>query len=248
MIMNSWFSPDGSDLYATLEAGLGPVVVLDPCGELWTQFLLEDRWRLWRVWRLMPGQAGDFDGWDVLGEIQGVNAAAGASVLAAALFPLTQNTELTRRLMSCVLAFANDTGHFMGLPALAGQLWADDLWPVIARWSRLFPYHPALQKARELLTLEGAGEAMMAIRHRMMTYHHPHVAETFQAGMGFCLSRLRLQPGQILFLTPSIRCLENVDLMAVYTFITESLLQLSALHYQPLTLFQPKFPFEGVAS
>jgi len=247
MTMRNWFAPDGRDLYTALETGHGPVVVFDPCGELWTQFWLESRWQLWRAWRLMPGQTDRHDGWDVLGELQSVNVAEGAAVLAAALFPLMPSDSLTQRLMRCVLTFADDCGLFSGLPDLASQLWADDLWTAMARWSRQFPYHSALQAARALLTQEGAGEAVLAIRLRMMTFPHPHVAPTFQGGAGFRLSRLRQQPGQILFLTPDIRCLENPELMAVYTFMTECLMQLSALHYQPFTLFQPAKPVEGDA-
>lgn len=245
MTMNSWVAPDDSDLRDALNGGRGPIVVFDPCGEFWTQFCQENRWRPWRAWRLTPGLSGEFDCWDVLSELKGVNSAAGCAVLAAALFPEAHNTELTRKLMGYVLAFADDSRHFSGLPELAGQLWADDLWTAIARWSRIYPLHPALQSARALLTREGAGEAILAIRYRMMIYHHPNVAETFDSDVGFSLSQLRLQPGQILFLTPGISCLEDPDLMAVYAFITEALRELSALHHQPFTVFHPARPPEG---
>lgn len=248
MTLSSVFASDGRALSDALDAGRGPIVVLDPCGELWAQFWQESRWRLWRAWRFSPGHVERYDCWDVLAELQSVNPRAGATVLASALFPLTDDAELTRRLMGLVLAFADDTGHFNGLASLAGQLWADDLWPALTRWSRLFPHHPMLQMARALLTQEGAGTAVLTIRNRMATYHHPHVAETFQAGVGFRITTLGLQLGQIIFLTPGIRCLENPELMAVYAFIIESLLQLSALHHKPFTLFQPAHIFEGDAS
>lgn len=239
MTIHKCFSPDGRDLYTALDAGQGPLVVLDPCGELWTQFWLESRWQLWKSWRLMPGQAERYDNWDVLAALQNVNLDEGASVLAAALFPLMTPESLTQRLMRSVLTFADDSGLFSGLPDLASQLWADDLWTVIARWSRQFQNNGALQAARALLTQEGAGEAVLAIRLRMMTFAHPHVSQTFQGGSGFRLNRLRQQPGQIVFLTPDIRCLENPELMGVYTFMTKCLLQMSAMHYQPFTLFRP---------
>jgi len=248
MTIHKCFSPDGRDLYTALDAGQGPLVVLDPCGELWTQFWLESRWQLWKSWRLMPGQAERYDNWDVLAALQHVNVDEGASVLAAALFPLMTPESLTQRLMHSVLTFADDSGLFSGLPDLASQLWADDLWTVIARWSRQFQYNMALQGARALLTEEGAGEAVLAIRLRMMTFAHPHVAQTFQGGYGFRLNRLRPQPGQILFLPPDIRCLEHPELMSVYTFMTDCLLQLSARHHQPFTLFRPAVAAQGEAS
>ncbi|MBU9819656.1 prepilin peptidase-dependent protein [Rahnella sp. BCC 1045] len=248
MMTKNWVAPDGRDLYATLEAGQGPVAVLDPCGELWAQFWLSNRGEEWRAWRLMPGLDGIHDSWDILGELQDVNVSEGAAVVASGLFPLMPQAALTPSLMRCVLTFADDCGQFCGLPGLATALWAEDLWTFIARWSRQFPYNPSLKSARELLTHEGAGEAALAIRLRMMTFAHPHVTRTFQAGPGFNLRRLRRQPGQILFLTPDIRCLEDPELKALYTFMTQCLLQLSALHSQPFTLFQPVPVQTGEAS
>ncbi|WP_226020500.1 prepilin peptidase-dependent protein [Serratia symbiotica] len=245
MTMSSVFVPDSHALTAALDAADGPLLVLDPCGELWTQFWQASRWRCWQAWRLMPGQTPEGDNWDVLRELQGVKAREGVAALSGALFPGEGPASLTHRLMVCILTFAEDTRCCADLPTLAGRLWADDLWAVIARWRRQYRVHPALQAAQTLLTQWGAGEAAQAIRERMAVYHHPHVAETFLAGYGFRLETLRARPGQILFLTPGIRCLEDPALMAVYAFITGALRALSVLHYQPFTLFQPTLTHQG---
>ncbi|MBN1087336.1 hypothetical protein JNO12_24655 [Erwinia aphidicola] len=147
------FAPDAGALSSLLEAGRGPVLVLDPCGALWAAFWQSPGWKnLWQAWRLAPGQTQEGDVWNVLGSMRHVSAADGSAALAAALFPPRGHSDLTRRLMSCLLTFADDTGHFAGhsagLGALAGQLWAGDLWSNLARWTRQYPHHPALQAAR----------------------------------------------------------------------------------------------------
>lgn len=226
-------------LPAALNDGRGPIIVLDPCGVQWRQFRDTSRGSpLWAAWHLAPGQAPAADTWDVLGALKSVNAVAGTTALAAALFPVHENSDLTRRLMAGVLAFADDTGHFSDLPALAAQLWADDLWTAMARWSRQYPHQPSLQSVRALLTQEGAGEAMRAIRIRMETWHHPHVAEAFAGGAGFSLSTLRQRPGQIIFLTPDIRCLESPALMGVYAFIITALREFGSLHNVAFTFVE----------
>lgn len=246
MKKSSTFVSDSGALSAALDAARGPVVVLDPCGELWSQYWQKCHWdRMWAAWRFMPGDPSGPDSWDVLGELRDVDNAAGAAALAVALFPANQYTEATRQVMVSVLAFANDTRHFSGLPELAGQLWADDLWTAIARWSRQYMHHPALQAARTLLTQEGANEAEGAIRSRMATYHHPHVAQTFQSGAGFRLSTLAQQPCQVIFLTPSIRCMENPELTAVYALLLNSLRRLGALYSVEFALIEPTLNAEG---
>jgi hypothetical protein len=141
--MSGTFAPDAGALASLLDAGEGPVIVLDPCGALWTEFWQTPRWsRLWQAWRLAPGQAQEGDVWDVLGALKTVNAAAGTAALAAALFPADGYSDLTRQLMVCLLTFAHETGHVSDLPALAGRLWADDPLAAIARWSRKYPFDP----------------------------------------------------------------------------------------------------------
>lgn len=252
MTTSGTFAPDAGALSSLLDAGSGPVLVLDPCGEMWAAFWNTPRWsRLWQAWRLAPGQTQEGDVWNVLDALRHVNAADGAAAVAAALFPAETYSDLTRRLMACVIGFADDTGHFSGdaagLGALAGQLWADDLWIALARWGRQYPYHPSLQAARELLTHDGAGDAAAAIRSRMAIYHHPHVAETFTGAPGFSLSTLKLRPGQVVFLTPDIRCMESDDLTSVYGFLARALLQMAALHHVTLPLIEPILTAEGDA-
>lgn len=236
------FSPDAGALASLLDAGEGPIVVLDPCGAHWEIFWNTPRWsRLWQAWRLAPGHMQEGDVWDVVGALKGVNAAAGTAVLAAALFPASEHSDLTRELMVCLLSFAEETGHISDLPVLAGKLWADDLWAAIAQWSRKYPFNPSLQKARALLTRDGASDAAQAIRDRMVTYHHPHVAETFAcaSGLSLSLSNLRLRPGQIIFLTPDIRCMESAELTGVYEFLVTALRGLGDLHGVKFTLIEP---------
>jgi len=252
MITSGTFAPDAGALSSLLDAGKGPVLVLDPCGALWQSFWDTPRWStLWQAWRLAPGQTQEGDVWDVLGALRHVHAVEGAAALAASLFPAENHSDLTRELMACVLLFADDTGHFngegAGFGALAGQLWADDLWIALARWSRRYPYHPSLQAARELLTQEGAGEAAAAIRSRMTIYHHPHVAETFTGAPGFGLGTLKQRPGQVIFLTPDIRCMESAELTDVYAFLFDALRAVGALHYVTFSLAEPKIISEGDA-
>lgn len=252
MTTSGIFAPDAGALSSLLDASSGPILVLDPCGAMWEAFHRTSRWsQVWQAWRLAPGQTQEGDVWDVLGALQHVNAAEGAAALAEALFPAGAYTCLTRRLMACVIEFVDDTKHFSGdaagLGALAGQLWADDLWIALARWGRQYPYHPALQAARELLTHDGAGEAASAIRSRMAIYHHPHVAETFTGAPGLKLSTFKLRPGQAIFLTPDIRCMESNDLTSVYSFIFSSLQKMAALHDVTLSLVEPVLTSEGDA-
>lgn len=246
------FAPDTDALFSLLDAGASPVLVNDPCGALWESFWqAAPRKNLWQAWRLAPGQTQEGDVWDALGALRHVHAGDGATVLATALFPSAAHTDLTRRLMSCVMAFAGDTGHFngqsAGLGALAGQLWADDLWGAIARWSRQYPYHPALQSARTLLTLEGASESVLAISDRMTIFHHPHVAETFTGAPGFRLSTLRQRPGQVIFLTPDIRCMESDELTSVYDFLMRALQAMASLHHVTFSPTEPVSDNEGGA-
>ena len=252
MITSGTFAPDAGALSSLLDAGAGPILVPDPCGSLWQTFWNTPRWsHLWQAWHLAPGQTQEGDVWDVLAALRHVNAADGAAAVANALFPAETYSSLTRRLMACVIGFADDTGHFSadasGLGALAGQLWADDLWIALARWSRRFPYHPSLQAARALLTQDGAGEAAAAIRSRMAIYHHPHVAETFTGAPGFSLNTLHQRPGQIVFLTPDIRCMESDDLTSVYGFLIRALQALAALHCVTFSLAEPTVIAEGDA-
>jgi hypothetical protein len=248
--MTNWVSSEGCEIRAALDSGKGPIVVFDPCGEFWEQFSQESRWRPWRAWRFQPGQLGAFDGWDVLRELHSVSLSEGASVLANALFPESLEAPLTRKLMSYILIFVAETGYFKTLPELSGALWADDLWTVIARWSRHYPENHALRSARALLTLEGAADSIVAIRYRMMIFHHPNVAASFPYDVGLSLSTFRSRPAQIVFLTPPINILEDSDseMHAVYAFIMESLRVLSALHYQPASLFYPTRITEGESS
>lgn len=235
MTTSGTFAPDAGALSTLLDAAAAPILVLDPCGAMWEAFWQAPRWKtLWQAWRLAPGQTQEGDVWDVL---------------AAALFPRDAHSDLTRSLMSCVMAFADDTGHFTGgssgLGALAGQLWAGDLWTAIARWSRQYPYHPALQMARALLTREGAGESVMAIGNRMAIFHHPHVAETFTGAAGFSLSTLRRRPGQVIFLTPDIHCMENENLTSVYGFLFNALQAMAALHNLTFSLAESALTVKG---
>ncbi|WP_210512564.1 prepilin peptidase-dependent protein [Pantoea ananatis] len=250
MTTSGTFAPDTGALSSLLDAGKGPVLVLDPCGELWEAFWQAPVWKkLWQAWRLAPGQTQEGDVWDVLAAMGSVNAADGSECLAAALFPADRHSELTRRLMSCVLAFADDTRHFSGCPAglgaLAGQLWAGDLWTTLARWSRQYPYHASLQAARALLTLEGASESEAAIRKRMEIFHHPHVAETFTGAPGLSLSTFRQRPGQVIFLTPDIRCMEREDLTSVYGFLADALQAMASLHHVTFSRVEPVLTPEG---
>lgn len=245
------FAPDSGALSSQLDAGRGPVLVLDPCGALWEAFWQAPVWKnLWQAWRLAPGQTQEGDVWDVLGAMRQVSAVDGSAALAAALFPADGHSDLTRRLMTCLMAFADDTGHFAGysagLGALAGQLWAGDLWSTLARWSRQYPHHPALQTARALLTKEGASESVLAIRSRMEIFHHPHVAESFTGAMGLSLSTFRQRPGQVIFLTPDIRCMESDELTSVYGFLTGALQAIAALHHVSFSLVEPVLAREGV--
>jgi hypothetical protein len=250
MTTSCTFAPDAGALFSLLDAGNGPVLVLDPCGAMWEAFWHAERWKTqWQAWRLAPGQTQEGDVWDVLGAMRDISASDGSMALASALFPEEEHSDLTRRLMSCVMAFAGDTGlffgRFAGLGALAGQLWADDLWTAIARWSRQYPHHPALQSARSLLTLEGAGESVMAIRYRMAIFHHPHVAETFTGAVGLSLRALRQHPGQVIFLTPDIRCMESGELTFVYRFLVSALMAMAALHQVTFALVEPTLTAEG---
>ncbi|NIG98049.1 MAG: hypothetical protein G5701_01570 [Serratia symbiotica] len=79
----------------------------------------------------------------------------------------------------------------------------------------------------------------------MLQHMSPQRRADILAGYGCWLDTLRARPGQILFLTPRIRCLEDPALMAVYAFITGALRALSMLHYQPFTLFQPTLTHQG---
>lgn len=252
MTTSGTFAPDTGALSSLLDAGNGPVLVLDPCGELWEAFWQAPVWKkLWQAWRLAPGQTQGGDVWDVLAAMGSVNAADGSQCLAAQLFPADSHSDLTRRLMTCILAFADETGHFSGCPAglgaLAGQLWACDLWSTLARWSRQYPYHPSLQAARALLTLEGASESEAAIRRRMEIFHHPHVAETFTGAPGLSLSTLRQRPGQVIFLTPDIRCMESEDLTSVYCFLASGLQAMASLHHVTFSRVEPVLTPEGGA-
>ncbi|MNB82677.1 hypothetical protein D3C81_200170 [compost metagenome] len=252
MKTSSTFASDADALTTFLDAGTGPIIVLDPCGVLWAEFHRTQRWsRLWQAWRLAPGQTQEGDAWDVLGALSHVSAAEGTAALAAAMFPPETHTPLTRQLMACVLTFAADSGHFngraSGLAALAGQLWADELWTALARWSKKYPCHPALQSARALLTQEGASESAGIIRNCMATYHHPHVAETFAAECGLNLSTFRLRPGQIIFLTPDIRCMENPALTDVYGFLFTALHALGALHHLNFSVIEPALAVEDAS-
>ncbi|MGK3137960.1 prepilin peptidase-dependent protein [Pantoea trifolii] len=250
MTTSGTFAPDAGALSSLLDAAAGPVLVLDPCGALWEAFWQAPRWKTqWQAWRLAPGQTQEGDVWDVLGALRHVRATDGSEAISAALFPADAHSDLTRSLMTCVLAFADDTGHFIGrssgLGALAGQLWAGDLWSTLARWSREYPYHPSLQAARALLTHEGAGESVKAISHRMAIFHHPHVAEAFTGAPGFRLSALRQRPGQVIFLTPDIRCMESEELTSVYGFLFNALQAMAALHHVAFSLAEPALTAEG---
>lgn len=246
------FAPDAGALFSLLDAGAGPVLVNDPCGALWDAFWQSPhRKKVWQSWRLAPGQTQEGDVWDALAALRHVHAADGAAALAAALFPPATHTDLTRRLMACVMTFAGDTGHFngqfSGLGALAGQLWADDLWGAVTRWSRQYPYQPALQSARALLTHEGVSESVLAISERIAIFHHPHVAETFTGAPGFRLSTLRQRPAQVIFLTPDIRCMKSDKLTSVYDFLMRALQSMASLHNVKFSLTESVRTEEGVA-
>lgn len=246
MITSGTFAPNAGALETLLDAGEGPVIVLDPCGSLWNTFFQTPRWsRLWQAWRLCPGQTQEGDVWNVISALKGVSALAGSSALAAALFPSNEYSDLTRELMSCMLQFTDETDHVRDLPALAGQLWADELWIAIARWSRKYPHSASLQMARALLTRDGASEAAEAIRRRMATYHHPHVAETFSGAPGLNLNTLRQRPGQIIFLTPDIRSMESQELTDVYGFLVTSLRSIGALHHIMFSMVEPALVAHG---
>lgn len=252
MITSGTFAPDAGALSSLLDAGAGPVIVSDPCGTLWDIFRHTPRWTsVWQAWRLAPGQAQEGNVWDVLGALRQLPSDDGCRQLATALFPADAHSALTRDLMACVLMFADDTGHFTGrsagLGGLAGQLWADDLWTAIARWSRLYTQHPSLQLARTLLTQDGAGESVRAIRERMATFHHPHVAESFAGGAGMDLRSFRQRPAQVIFLTPDIRCMESKELTDVYAFLLDALRALGALHHVTFSLAEPAIISEGDA-
>jgi hypothetical protein len=88
---------------------------------------------------------------------------------------------------------------------------------------------------------------VLAIRNCMATYHHPHVAETFTGASGLSLSTLRQRPGQIIFLTPDIRCMESPGLMSVYTFLVNALCALGALHCVTFAFPEPTLTAEGDA-
>lgn len=247
MTTSETFAPDTGALASLLDAGEGPVIVLDPCGELWKAFWQTRRWsRLWQAWRLAPGQTQEGDVWNVMGSLRHVNRVAGTQALSAALFPAEKNSDLTRQLMACLLTFADETRHVSDLPSLAGPLWADDPWAAIARWSRKYPYDPALQTARGLLTREGASDAVLAIRNRMGSYHHPHVAETFAGAPGLSLSAISQRPGQVIFLTPDIHCMENTELTAVYGFLVAALQSMAALHCIKFAVVEPVLTAEGM--
>lgn len=250
MTTSCTFAPDADAFNAFLGTTEGPVIVLDPCGVLWEAFHSNPHLsRLWQAWRLAPGQTLEGDVWDVLAALKYVNQDAGASALAAAMFPMETHTDLTRKLMACILTFAADcdhfSGHSAGLSGLAGQLWADQLWKALARWSKKYPLNPALQAARALLTQEGANASALAIRNRMATYHHPHVAETFSAARGLNLSTLRTRPGQIIFLTPDIHCMESRELTDVYGFILTALHELGSQHFVNFSVIEPSITSEA---
>lgn len=247
MITSGTFAPNAGALEKLLDAGEGPVIVLDPCGALWNTFFLTPRWsRLWQAWRLSPGQTQEGDVWNVINALKGVNSIAGSSALAAALFPADHYSDLTRELMSSMLQFTDETNHVCDLPALAGQLWwAEELWITIARWSRKYPNNSSLQTVRALLTRDGASDSIKAIRSRMATYHHPHVAETFSGASGLNLSTFRLRPGQIIFLTPDIRSMENEELTDVYAFLLTSLQSIGALHHVTFSMIEPALVAQG---
>lgn len=246
MIKSGTFAPDAGALEKLLDAGTGPVIVLDPCGAHWNIFFQTPRWsRLWQAWRLCPGQTQEGDVWNVISALKGVNSVAGSSALAEALFPVDEHSDLTRELMSCLLQFTDETDHVHDFPALAGQLWADELWQVMARWSRKYPYNPSLQRARALLTHDGASHAAGAIRRRMAIYHHPHVAETFSGTCGLNLNTFRLRPGQIIFLTPDIRSMESNELTDVFAFLLTSLRSVGALHYIKFSIVEPALVAQG---
>lgn len=252
MTTSGTFAPDAGALTSLLDAGDGPVLVLDPCGTLWEAFWQSPYWKkVWQSWRLAPGQMQGADVWDVLAAMRNVSAADGSTALAAALFPVDRYSDLTRRLMTCVMAFADDTGHFVGrsagLGALAGQLWAGDFWSTIARWSRQYPNHPSLQTARALLTLDGASGSVLAIRNRMEIFHHPYVAETFTGAAGLSLSSFSQRPGQVIFLTPDIHCMENENLTSVYGFLVSALQAMAKLHHLTFSLVEPVVTTEGDA-
>lgn len=252
MTMIETFAPDADALFSLLDVGAGPVLVNDPCGTLWEAFWqAPHRKTVWQAWRQAPGQTQEGDVLDALGALRHVHADDGATVLAAALFPAECHSDLTRQLMTCVIKFANDTGHFTGpssgLGALAGQLWADDLWGAVAHWSQQFPHHPALQSARALLTREGVSESVLAICKRMTIFHHPHVAETFTGALGLSLRTLCQRPGQVIFLTPDIRCMESNELTSVYDFLMRALQAMASLNYVTFSLTEPVRDVEGVA-
>lgn len=246
MITSGTFAPNAGALEKLLDAGEGPVIVLDPCGALWNTFFQTPRWsRLWQAWRLSPGQTQEGDVWNVISALKGVNSLAGTSALAVALFPANEHSDLTRELMTCLLQFTDETDHVLDLPALAGQLWADELWKAIARWSRKYPQNVQLQKARALLTRDGASDAAEAIRSRMVIYHHPHVAETFSGASGLNLNTFRQRTGQIIFLTPDIRSMESQELTDVYAFLLTSLQSIGALHHVTFSVIEPALVTQG---
>lgn len=71
--------------------------------------------------------------------MRSVRASDGSECVAAALFPADRHSDLTRRLMTCVMAFADDTGHFTGgaggFGAITGLPVAGFLFALIAAGS-----------------------------------------------------------------------------------------------------------------
>lgn len=56
MTISVTLAPDAGALSSLLDAGRGPVLVLDPCGALWAAFWQSPGWKnLWQAWRLVPG-------------------------------------------------------------------------------------------------------------------------------------------------------------------------------------------------
>lgn len=81
----------------------------------------------------------------------------------------------------------------------------------------------------------------------MAIYHHPHVAESFAGECGLNLGTFRLRPGQIIFLTPDIRCMENPALTEVYGFLFTALHALGALHHLNFAVIEPALTSEEEA-
>ena len=225
-------------LSCMLDKRCEPVIVYDPCGILWETYWITRRWRhSWQAWRLAPGLTQEGDTWNVISALSGIDKETGTKALARALFPEDKYESLPRDLMACIVRFAEDTGNIADLPALASQLWAEDPWITIARWSKMYPTNPALQRARTLLTGQGASNAVLTIRNCMGTYHHPLVAETFSDTPGFDLGSLKERPAQIVFLTPDEACLRDEDLAYAYTFMIRALMAMAELHRVKISFF-----------